>query len=342
MTTIDLKLYLDPISTDAPSGADLGYEPVFVEMEQVAGGKPERQVGDLVIPAQEPDWRQVGIKAEEVLARSKDLRAAILLTRAQMHLNGFAGLSDGLSLIRGFIEQYWESVHPQLDPHDDNDPTIRINTLMNLCDPIEVLKVINEIPLVGSPVFGNFCLRDIQIAEGTLIPSGEVTRKFTLEQVDGAFRECPPERTHALLAQIRQAIVCVSAIEKELNQRLGIDQSPSLQKLFGALSQAEKEIVTRSGETLGPVDDAAADPASPGLQPVGSRAPGAVRNREDVIRTLEHLCLYYEQNEPSSPVPLLLKRAKRLVRKDFFDIVQDLAPDGSSHFEFLWKQEKTD
>ena len=43
--------------------------------------------------------------------------------------------------------------------------------------------------------------------------------------------------------------------------------------------------------------------------------------------------LYYERHEPSSPVPLLLKRAKRLVAKDFMEILRDLAPDGVDQAE---------
>ena len=55
---------------------------------------------------------------------------------------------------------------------------------------------------------------------------------------------------------------------------------------------------------------------------------GEPRSREDVVRALDGICAYYARNEPSSPVPLLLERAKRLVPKNFFEIMEDLAPDG--------------
>ncbi len=45
---------------------------------------------------------------------------------------------------------------------------------------------------------------------------------------------------------------------------------------------------------------------------------------------LDKICKYYAQNEPASPVPLLLERAKRLVPKNFFEVLEDLAPDGMS------------
>ena len=47
-----------------------------------------------------------------------------------------------------------------------------------------------------------------------------------------------------------------------------------------------------------------------------------------MIRALERISDYFRQHEPSSPVPLLLDRAKRLVAKDFVEILRDLTPTG--------------
>ncbi|HWW71597.1 MAG TPA: type VI secretion system protein TssA, partial [Duganella sp.] len=55
---------------------------------------------------------------------------------------------------------------------------------------------------------------------------------------------------------------------------------------------------------------------------------GEIANRADVVRMLDKLIGYYEQHEPSSPLPLLLVRAKRLAAMSFMEILEDLAPDG--------------
>jgi type VI secretion system protein ImpA len=62
---------------------------------------------------------------------------------------------------------------------------------------------------------------------------------------------------------------------------------------------------------------------------------GEIRSRADVVRTLDALCDYYARNEPSSPVPMLLTRAKRLVDKGFMEIMRDLAPAGVSEAELI-------
>ena len=44
---------------------------------------------------------------------------------------------------------------------------------------------------------------------------------------------------------------------------------------------------------------------------------------------LEKICDYYTRSEPASPIPLLLRRAERLLNKDFWGIIMDMAPDSA-------------
>jgi type VI secretion system protein ImpA len=334
--TIDLEKLLAAVSEEAPAGEDMEYDPLFGEMERASEGKEDQQFGDTIIPAEDPDWRELKKKALLVVEQSKDLRAAIYLTRALLHTDGFAGLSDGLSLIKGYIERYWKNLHPELDPDDDNDPTLRINTLINICDPMGMLAAINKVPLVSSSVMGTYSFRDIQIASGNLQATETEAQELSLEHIDAAFRDCPAEQIQQTLSNIRTAIDSVNSIEGKLNELVSIEQSPNLQALVEQLRLLEKEIATRIGEeTLEeePIQEEAGVPTQQ------SSLPGAINNRDDVISALERINEYYYKNEPSSPIPLLLDRAKRLVKMDFFEIVQDLAPGGVSQFDFLWKQE---
>lgn len=62
---------------------------------------------------------------------------------------------------------------------------------------------------------------------------------------------------------------------------------------------------------------------------------GVVRNRDDVVMLLDKICGYYERQEPSSPLPLLLKRCRRLATLSFMDIVKDLAPSALQQVELI-------
>ena len=55
-----------------------------------------------------------------------------------------------------------------------------------------------------------------------------------------------------------------------------------------------------------------------------------VRNRNDVEKMLDLIIAYYQKEEPSSPMPFLLRRAKGLVNKDFIEIISELSPGGAN------------
>jgi type VI secretion system protein ImpA len=62
----------------------------------------------------------------------------------------------------------------------------------------------------------------------------------------------------------------------------------------------------------------------------GAMAVGAIKSRQDAIRALEAVAEFFRRNEPSSPIPLIVDRAKRLVSKDFLEVLGDIAPDAVS------------
>ena len=59
-----------------------------------------------------------------------------------------------------------------------------------------------------------------------------------------------------------------------------------------------------------------------------------------MIRMLDAICEFYERNEPASPVPLLMRRARRLVHMDFLAIIRDLVPDAARQVEELMGTEE--
>jgi len=81
----------------------------------------------------------------------------------------------------------------------------------------------------------------------------------------------------------------------------------------------------------GAAEDGAEGTAATGVAATNGRINGPA----DVTRRIDELCDYYEKNEPSSPVPLVLRRAQRLVGKNFLDLLGDLAPSGVSEMQAI-------
>jgi type VI secretion system protein ImpA len=159
-----VEALLTPIGEASPCGDDLEYDAAFTALAAASERKPEQQFGDTVIPAVEPEWRDVAEQADAILRRSKDVRAAVLLLRAATRLQGVPGFNAGLQLLTGLFDRFWDGIHPTLDADDDNDPTMRLNALAPLWDENMVLRDLYDAQVGMAPGVGQIRVRDIAIA----------------------------------------------------------------------------------------------------------------------------------------------------------------------------------
>jgi type VI secretion system protein ImpA len=324
---------LVPLSTEHPCGTDLSYDPSLHELETLAHGKPETQFS----AAEEPNWKQVREQSLALFGRTKDLRLAIDLLVAELEEDGFPGFACGLQLIRRLLEQYWDTLYPRLDPEFGNDPLERINLLSSITtpegtfgDPLQILRRVRRAPLCHSPRLGSFSLSQIQAASTrpASAPEGDepVTKGPDLALIDAGFRDSDP----ALLAQIDQALSSaiheLNGVSEFLDQTVGVTKSISFDGLKSVLAEAQKQVsrYLTAPETGG---EGAGSRSASDNKTLMSAIPGSVQTRADVVRSLDAICSYYEDTEPSSPVLPLLRRAQQLVGKNFTEILQELAPD---------------
>lgn len=337
MAVVDVQKLLQEVTPQEPSGKNLEYEKEYGELTRLAQGKPEQQVGSSVVPAEEPNWREVKSRSLQLLEKTKDLRLGMYLTRALLRTDGFAGFSDGLELLRGLLERHWDTLHPQLDPEDGNDPTIRVNTLAALCHPETMLKSLRESPLGSSRASGRASLRDVLVATGKLAPPPDgAPASPAAGTIDAIFRECELESLQATADALGQSVRTVDAIESLLMVKVGSKKAADFSELSGVLKNAHKVLAERLSRRGVAVQTAGGEPmtATEGAPPAPAPSvSGEINSRDDAMRALDRVSDYFLRNEPSSPVPMLLRRAKRLVSKNFMDIVRDLAPDGLPQVE---------
>jgi type VI secretion system protein ImpA len=325
---IDTDDLLQAVSPEAPCGDDLEYDDEFVAMERTSLGKEKQQVGDSIVAAEPADWRLVKRKSLGLFKRTKDLRVAIYLTRALVPVDGLVGLHDGLKVVLGLIEQHWEEFHPKLDPDDNNDPMIRVNTLLNLCGNEAMLRPIREIELASAKGLGRITYRDVLIAEGKMpAPESDDTPALGIADVEAIFMSADLEHLQEKTEAVLQSIGLVESIESALMNKVGANQAVGFAAIVDLLKQLS-EVLTAQLARRG-LD---APQVVEGGRPVQA-VTGEINSREDVIRALEKSCEFFSRNEPSSPVPLLLKRAQKLISMEFLEIVRNLAPGGVQEVE---------
>jgi type VI secretion system protein ImpA len=335
--SIDLSKYLEPVPGDDPAGEDLAASGALFELDRMILGKPETQFS----PAEEADWRAVRERCEDLLGKSRDLRAATALAVALLKTAGLPGFAAGLALVRGMLETYWENLYPKLDPEDDNDPQERVNGLNNLAapigtagDPCKTLETLRKTPVTQSREAGNWGLDAILAArDGTPLLDGSAAPSTAL--IDGAFSDSPPGFLAEISAAIDSALENAGVIIAWFTDTLSASTWPTFEPLIADLKKLKTAVASHtgaegaageSGAASGADDDAGGAPPS-GAASAARRAPEGIATREDVVRTIDLIIAYYARNEPSSPIPLILERVKRLVPMGFMDIIRDMTPD---------------
>ena len=329
---------LKPISEEAPCGADLSYDASLQELETISRGKQETQFS----AAEPPDWKELSSRCLELFARSKDLRIAILLSAAELELDGLPGFRESLALIKGLLERYWTTVHPQLDPADNNDPLQRMNIVASIAmpigglgDPLRILERLRAVPLCHSVQMGRYNLTDILRAEaGT--PGPDDKPAASTAQIDAAFRDSDSGELGEIYRVLIDCTVLVQGIDEFLTRTVGPASAPDLTPLSTQLISMQSRVTPYLPAIGAPAATQATVPV-PGTSvpatPKTSSATGEIRSREDVVKMLRKICEYYVQAEPSSPVPLVLKRAARLAEMDFMQIVKDMSPEAVAQIQ---------
>lgn len=323
---------LQPITPDRPCGENLEDTPLLASFDTFrlfgqatppnARPDPSDREGKKLLPP--PEWGEIKSQALEALRKSKDLRLLAHLGTASLRTDGLPAFAETLTVASKWLEAYWAETYPLID----EDALLRRNALNCLADPMAVLDGLRRLPLVSSRQHGRFSLRDIDIATGQQQP-GEADARPDEAAINAAFAEMPLDDLKGLRQSVADAVAAVKSISAAMSAAAGSDAVPEFDPLSSLLE--------RMGRTLGaqlamrPGADGAEASEGAGSTGGGAVAVGAVKSREDAIRALDAVAEFFRRNEPSSPIPLFLERAKRLVSKNFLEVLADVAPEAVPH-----------
>ena len=193
-------------------------------------------------------------------------------------------------------------------------------------DPMAVVDGIRRVPLVRSRQHGTFSLRDIDIATHQLT-LGETDPQVDENQVNAAFGSMPVAELAELHESVTTAVAALHKIDAAMRDSAGTEATPTFDPLAAQLARLTQ--VLRAQFAAHP-DSAKATISGADAIAASGDAPltsGPVTSRQDAIRALDAVADFFKRTEPSSPIPLFLARAKRLVSKDFLEVLADIAPE---------------
>lgn len=315
---------------------DLESTPEFQALVVAATGKPERSMGDSVIPAEPPQWSEVRHLARNLLdTATSHLALHIYLIQAEASVNGFTGFHNALQAALQLLQDQWDEVYPEPDLDDPDDMYYaRVNLLNELSEQPAFLDTIYRIPLVKVRGIGDFSTRDLDICAGTLTGSSEDQARCQEGLIRGAFAKSEPAQLQATADTLDALPGLCRSVETVLAEKTGQQNVLSLDRLRKRIESCRVRFREYADEHLDtlladvPVNDKTAIITDEPGSALASESviTSSLGNRDMVSASFNAILLYYQQNEPSSPVRILSAVARDLVDKSFFEVMQAMAP----------------
>jgi type VI secretion system protein ImpA len=241
-----------------------------------------------------------------------------------------------------------------LDTDDDNDPTMRVNAVRGLAGATTTLRYLRRTPLTQSRTFGRLNLINIQQGYGEVALNEGQTADYDRAGVNAAFADTSPEILTATLAAAKQVLADLNTIDRLIGKKasgidFSIDDTIKMAQVMvrhvgehvAGEPPVEEAAEDDAGEVGGPSTGAAVQ-AAPRRASGGGGISGAVETAADARSALDRVIEYFKRYEPSSPVPIILERAKRLVGADFMAIMKDMAPQGLENVRMIGGLEDDD
>ncbi len=332
------EIYSEDISSDLPCGPFIddseALEDDFIMLESIARINQD----SLVLGASDEgvDWRLMYSRCEDLVKQTKDVRVYVFLAQAALHLKKLAGFAASFQLITTTLTDHWDDTYPKLDDAKDETPW-RIMTLNELSGEV-FINLLSSMPVVESKLAGNFTLRDIKLAKGDIqLIEGSEEKIQEIGLIGAAFKESSQDALVSALALVNQIQDNIEHLQNQLSasdvshSRYGWDK---LKADLNYLSILYSEHIVHdvvAEENLSVNDENNSDSKDMAVITKNS----GIENRSDVLEALSKITKYYSQYEPSSPVPILVERTKKLVTMDFMSIMKELSPDGVKQVELI-------
>ena len=307
-----LEELLAPVSADAPAGEDLSYDGERQEIEQAF--ELASQGGTDI------DWRETIRLIEGQSRRTKDVWLAVYLARAGARLGKLETVEAGCAMLAGLFARYWAEVHPTIEDYGLQGRKGPCESLTRIG---EFLGPLRRTVLVEHSRLGSFTGEDFE----RFADQGDAAEGYGLFRA--VLNDTPVETLAGAVARldaIRDAIGEADAVLTAQAAAVG-DTGTNFTPTYEAIALIRGALAPHAGLDIAE----GGEPADAGIDVVHaeprSGAPGRVDSRDDVVRAIDAIADYYQRREPSSPVPVALRRVRGWVAMDFMAILRDIAPN---------------
>jgi len=337
MERVDYAHLAVPLDGDDPAGVDLEYDPDFLNIEKALRPVAPGMIADSDQSEGDPvDWGALHETTQSLAEKTRDLRLAMRLARLALMDGAKAGLpvfAASLELSANLLDGLWGHVYPRLDEDDNMDATMRLNAFGDLEDP-RLLNALLDVTVARAGRM-SVTLRDVEIAKGRRDVrededegeiSGRVAAVFNVPREELSIAAEAAKQGVEALQRIRStwADAMDDLAKARADEDLRFTALPPPQ--VEALEKRLADIIRGIGEWVGGLDEGI-EAVEGGQAEIGN-ASGRIGSRVDAERQIVRIIEWFRKNEPSSPVPALLERARSMISKSFLEIIDELGEGG--------------
>jgi type VI secretion system protein ImpA len=354
-TVIDVEALLAPIPGENPAGQNLQYAGLFDEVREARRADDNLEMGAWKLKeTKTANWPLVvSLTADALANKTKDLQVCVWLTEALVKLHGLAGLRDGLRVMRGLHELFWEGLYPEID---EGDLEARANALSWL-DKQAALAIVEE-PLTNSAAGLRYSYRQWQESMGFDIPDEETEsldynerervqrvieqaaeeNKITSKQWRTAKHTTARPFYEHLYAVVNGCWAEFEALDQVMDEKFG-RETPGLSALKKSLDavRTQVEALVTEKRALDPDPEVVTEETGGGAttvnQPATDAGPafssGLIGTRQEALKRLAEVAAYFHKTEPHSPVAYLVQRAIKWGQMPLEVWLQEVIKDSS-------------
>ncbi len=354
-SAINFETLLAPISEEKPSGEYLRYSGIYDEISEARRADKDVPQGEWQTEMKVADFRKVITLAIPALEKdTKDLQIASWLSEALVKEHGFVGLRDSLKMLTGFQENFWETLHPEID---EGDMEGRANAIAWM--ELQASFALKEAKITG---YAGYSYVDWEDSKRFDIPDNIETLATADQQKYNELRtqaekenRVTANKWRAELAQTRRAFYeelmflideCWAAyndINRVIEEKFDRNQAPGLNNLKKSLdevqTQVKKILEDKRAEEPDEADEAAEGEMVEGEDGTTIRvagvatASGAIQNRQDALKRLGDIAVFFQKTEPHSPISYLVQRAVKWGNMPLESWLQDVIKDETVIFQ---------
>ncbi len=353
-SVIDLEVLLQPLEGENPSGESLRYSGIYDEISESRRADDNLAQGDWQTELKFADFRKVVDLAIPALStKSKDLQIAVWLFEALVKQHGFIGFRDGLQLLAGIQEKFWDTLYPEID---EGDMESRANAISWV--DTQVALAVKGAPFTG---VAGYSFLDWEDSKQFEIPENlesfsvaEQERFKELRNQADREKRVTGEQWRKEKAQTRRASVeevnitvgeCWVALDdlnRVIEEKFERNQMPGLSNLKKTLDEVHTQIKNLLDEKrveepdeADEIEEAGEDGVVEGDGTVAvsgggtSSVSGSIQNRRDALKRLDDIAGFFKKTEPHSPVSYLVQRAVKWGNMPLDSWLEDVIKDQS-------------